>query len=114
MKDVLNSELFADWLLMSMVGVVLWLLGYVDRQTAYPISVPHWLALITGKSDTQKGQVYLYSFTSQLLGALIFAMVTILTVIGISHEERVFWFRIGVVALLVLMGMFIAFKRLVR
>jgi hypothetical protein len=114
MTSILNSELFADWLSMSIVGIVLWLCGYLDRRVLYPISIPQWLAWITGKPQAIDKKVYLYSFALQLLGFLIFAMVTVLALMGISHEARVFWFRVGIVASFLLVGLFVAFYRLVR
>lgn len=109
--SVLDNETFADWVLMGGVGILFWVLGFLDRRKLYPISVPRWLALVCGRVGQQ--EVHLYSFIIQALGFLCFMLATILALAVTSHEQRVFLFKLGFFAMFLLAGLFVVFKRLV-
>jgi hypothetical protein len=104
------SEAFVDWALMGSVGMIFWLLGYLDRRALYPVPIPRWLVLLTGKVRSQ--EVSLYSLTIQVTGLLCFVWTTILALAIPSHEQRVFLFTLGLCALYVLAGLFVAYRRL--
>ena len=114
MENLLNSEVFADWVSMSILGILLWVFGYLDRRKLCPISVPRWLIILTARIGENRQIAYLYSFTVQLLGFSLFMLATILSLAVTSHGQRVFWFKWGFVVSLLLAGLFVAFKRLVR
>jgi hypothetical protein len=106
MISLLNSEIFADWVSMGIAGVLLWLFGYLDKRRIHPIFVPHWLAVLCGR--TNGNQVDLHVFTIQMVGLLVFLWTDVLVLLIHSHQQRVFLFTTGFVAVMILGTVFVA------
>jgi hypothetical protein len=114
MNTNIDGVAFADWVSMSALGILLWLIGHFDRRKLYPISVPRWLALLCGRTGQNNPIVHLRSFVVQMIGLLLFAWTTILVLLVASHEQRVFLFRWGVVILFLLAGLFVLLKQFIE
>jgi hypothetical protein len=112
MNTSIDGVAFADWVSMSTLGILLWLLGRFDQRKLYPISVPRWLVLLCGRTGQDIPIVHLYSFVAQMIGLLLFVWTTILVLLVASHEQRVFLFRWGVVILFLLAGLFVLLRQL--
>jgi len=101
-KDLtMDAEAFTDMMRMMSVGVLFWLMGWIDFSKGYPIKIPTWLAILCGRRHRP---VYLRPFAVQILGLMTIAWSMIVALLFDSHAERIDLFAKGLFVFLVFAG----------
>jgi len=95
-----NEEVIIDWIFMSFIPLIAWLLGYLGHRRVSQVvpgkvtRVPSWLAMLAGR---RKGDnlVELRGFTWQIWAWTMFLLTTFLALFEPDHQRRVLWYRNG-------------------
>lgn len=104
------DETLIDAMLMVGVGILFWIMGYVEFSKQRPISLPKWVLLICGKGNRQF--VYLRPFALQMLGLISCVWALVLVIFVSSHEQRVDFFAKGLMVFVIIVAGFIWLKGL--
>lgn len=97
--NFLNSDLFLDWMFMSLLGLISFGLGKRNVQKLH-ISKPVWTALFNW--NKQEKMLYVRSFAVQIMGLVIIVWSLLLALIATNHQQRVDLYAGGLCILLVL------------
>lgn len=68
--DLVNSNVFSDWLCTSIFGLAWWLAGRADIRKQYPLFLPEGLRRLFSKKRHYE-VVYLRSFVMQVMGIVL-------------------------------------------
>ncbi len=106
----LNSERFADWFIMSIIGIITWWFGYITINYQTTIKVPRRLAKVIVARPNKQGEVDLNGFSFQIIGVLTLFLSSVAWVAP-THELAVWIFFCGFLAFFALAGILMAYYR---
>ncbi len=108
----MGEEAVTDLAVMSVVGLLCWLMGFLEFSRSHPITVPIWISILCGKG--RRRTVYIRPLALQLLGLLSTGWAMVLALLVASHTQRVQWFSYGFFVFLLLAALLVIIKQVRR
>ncbi len=103
----MGTEALTDCVIFGLVGVALWLWGFMELANKQRISIPLWLSRLCGKG--RRRWVYLRPLAFQLLGLFTVTWIGVLAIAVPSHDQRMQLYAWGFLVFMCLDLLFVMF-----